>query len=623
MLSIDELLAPVPGETPAGANLEYESVYDEIREARREELDLPQGDWARPRKTADWRRVAQLAGDTLARRSKDLQLAIWVAEAALRLDGMAGLRQGLELLTGVLDRFWDNLYPELEDGDAWPRAQLLKWVDGNLAMVTRFSAVTEGGYGFGEYHASRQVPTEEQAKSDSAKKQQRAEAIAEQKLTPEEFEEAFAATSRSWYTDLAREATAALAQLNELEAIGRLRFSGDAPVYGNLRQALEEFQQTAGFLLERKGGAVPSAHEPSPVPAPGLTIEAVLRDDGAETGAPTPPVAATMAFVPRTVEATPVPANATAADSAGGPLRSRDDAAARIAAAAEFIRGEDATDPTAYLLLRGFRWGELRARAPEIPPRLLVAPPTETRTGLKTLLLDSSWSALLARAEEVMATAYGRGWLDLQRYTVTACEGLGSEYDRVAEAVRGAIRALLTDLPQLASMTLMDDTPTANAETLRWLHESGLMGPDGGAAGVATPPSGSWRGAGDPFERALERARAGEPQKGIELLMVEADRERSERGRFLRRSQAARIMVDAGMENVATPILQEMLQLVDKHGLEAWEAGETVAEPLSLLYRCLSKRDGDASEAQGLYVRVCRLDPIQAVRLAPEAGNGE
>ena len=69
-----------------------------------------------------------------------------------------------------------------------------------------------------------------------------------------------------------------------------------------------------------------------------------------------------------------------------------------------------------------------------------------------------------------MATPFGRGWIDLQRYVVAAADALGEEYAPVGAAVRGALRLLLQDRPELPSMTLADDTPTVNPETRAWLR---------------------------------------------------------------------------------------------------------------------------------------------------------
>jgi type VI secretion system protein ImpA len=72
-------------------------------------------------------------------------------------------------------------------------------------------------------------------------------------------------------------------------------------------------------------------------------------------------------------------------------------------------------------------------------------------------------------------------------------------------------------------------------------------------------------------------------------------------------------MVDAGFIQLARPILQELMADVDNHRLEEWEAGNIVARPLALLYRCLQQMDDDESTRQELYVRIARLDPLQAL----------
>src|SRR5207244_13591014 len=109
----DDLLNPRPGENPSGANLRYDPVYDKIKEARREDDDAPQGEWTHERKVAEWKQVVKLAGEALATKSKDLQLAAWLTEATLRTVGFAGLLAGLTPLQALSENFWDTLYPEL------------------------------------------------------------------------------------------------------------------------------------------------------------------------------------------------------------------------------------------------------------------------------------------------------------------------------------------------------------------------------------------------------------------------------------------------------------------------------------------------------------------------------
>src|SRR5258708_13004897 len=110
----DNLRSPIPGDNPSGKSLRYDPIYDKVREARREEDVLPQGDWSREIKKADWLLVTKLTTDALANKTKDLQLAAWLTEAHLHREHIAGLREGLDLLRGLMENFWDTLYPEIE-----------------------------------------------------------------------------------------------------------------------------------------------------------------------------------------------------------------------------------------------------------------------------------------------------------------------------------------------------------------------------------------------------------------------------------------------------------------------------------------------------------------------------
>src|SRR5713226_5325872 len=106
----DELLNPIAGANPGGIELRYDPLFDKIKEARREDDDVPQGEWTTARKTADWPLVIKLAKDALANKSKDLQIGAWLTEALVRREGFSGLRDGLDLLTGLVDQHWNHLY---------------------------------------------------------------------------------------------------------------------------------------------------------------------------------------------------------------------------------------------------------------------------------------------------------------------------------------------------------------------------------------------------------------------------------------------------------------------------------------------------------------------------------
>src|ERR1700710_209643 len=115
----EDLLEPIAGDNPSGANLYYDKVFDQIKEARTEDTDTGSaGAWERAPKKADHLLVIKLAGETLAKRSKDLRLAGWLIESHLKKEGIALLAPCLNLVWQLQVQFWETFYPEVdEDGD--------------------------------------------------------------------------------------------------------------------------------------------------------------------------------------------------------------------------------------------------------------------------------------------------------------------------------------------------------------------------------------------------------------------------------------------------------------------------------------------------------------------------
>jgi type VI secretion system protein ImpA len=603
----NDLLNPIAGENPAGENLKYAPVYDKIKEARRQDDDAPQGEWTHERKLADYPLAIKLISETLATKTKDLQLAAWLAEATLIREGVPALREVLDLVRGMLESFWDGLYPEIDDGDAEFRAAPLQWIGDRLEIPLKQCRLTKKGLNWLQYKESRAVGTEEAADTD-AKREARQKAIAEGKLTQEEFDSDFDSTPKQFYVDLLAAYDGTLESIEALSSLCDEKFGDVAPSFSKLKTALEEVRQTVKTLLQRKREKEPDA------PVAEAVTEAEPEPE-LETVAE--PVSAGGAA------AAPARAKAKAGALSLEPV-DKEDAIARIVGAAKYLRAQDAYTPAPYLLLRGLRWGELRAAGSDIDQTMLAAPATEMRQNLKKLSLESNWSELLENCETAMGMECGRGWLDLQRYSARACYEMGSYYEPIRQAVISSLRALLADYPRLLEMTLMDDTPTANGETQAWLKEEVLSKPAATPAEPAYvapsfPPSAAASGATeappDTFELAMKEARAGRPQAGIEMLMREMMQEHSGRARFLRKSQLAQLCAITGHAAIAYPILQEMAAEIERRRLEDWEEADMIAQPLALLYKCMDKNAGP-EERQKLYSWICRLDPLQALSVS-------
>src|SRR5260370_14409745 len=350
-----DLLNPISAGKPAGENLQYAPVFDKIKEARREDDDVPQGDWARVRKVADWPLTIKLINEALATKTKDLQLTAWLVEAMHRRDGIAGLREVLELKRSVLENLWDGLDRELEDGDAEFRAGKLQWIGDKLEPAVKQVALTRTGLNWYQYRESRAVGTEEAADTED-RQRARQQAIAEGKIPAEQFDKDFDATSKTFYVNLEAAFDGTLASLALLGEVCDAKFGDVSPSFATLRTVLEEVRQTVHSLLQRKREKEPDA----PVAEPAAEVS-VVEEAPVEAGLPAAAVQV----------AAPARRGALSADPVD-----RADAVARVVASAKFLRQEDPYSPAPYLLLRGLRWGELRAAGDRIEETLLPPPPT-------------------------------------------------------------------------------------------------------------------------------------------------------------------------------------------------------------------------------------------------------
>jgi type VI secretion system protein ImpA len=625
----DDLLVPISGGNPSGSNLRYDPVTEAIKEARREDLALTQGAWKTALKTADFRQVIRLAGDALAKRSKDLQIAAWLMDAHVRVDGFAALAPGFVLLRNLLDQFWDTLYPEIEEGDLELRAAPLDWLGSKLEYPLTMLPLTSSGLSFATYKQSRLIGYEQDAVSDE-RQSVRQRAIKEGKATAEEFDEAVNATPREFYEDCQKSLASAIQELQALSDLCDEKFGDSAPSFLKTRMAIENIAQQVRIFLGTKP-AIETAPAVSTTPA---VIEPVPVVVAAAVPVAIEPVAAAAPA--------PSPAAAPAANPASPPL-GLSDVIARIGLICRYLRESTIYDASAFLVIRALRWGELRAKAPNIEPPMLIGPPPELRVQLKECFAARDWGGVVNLTESAMELPCGRAWLDLQRYTVQALERQGEYYERVALSVRGALRALLEELPGLVEQTLTDDTPAANPETRIWIEEQILAGAPAKvpAANVpaivaeappaplpvpvqvaleSRPPEiepDEDAAAPDPFEAALEAARANRPAEAVELISRQLASERSGRGRFRRRTQLAHLLVSAGHKGIALPILERLVGEIEQRRLEDWEPGEALAYPVDLLLRCLDANGADANERKALYARLCQLDPARALKSAP------
>jgi type VI secretion system protein ImpA len=451
----EDLLAPIAGDNPSGGDLYYDKVFDQIKEARREDDEsLPEGDMVlAQKKKADHRAVIKLAGDALAKKSKDLRLAGWLIESQLRIEGLQILAPGIELIRALQETFWPTFYPIIEEGgDLELRVITVESVAGLIAAATRKVPLTKSGLSYEDYLAAHIVGYEKDATTD-AKQEARRDAIAHGRLTAEDFDHAFAGTPKSFYVDADAALAASIEAAERLDEYHQQAYGDNAPLLSKLRDGLAEVHQTAEMLLNERRKTEP---DPAPVaekPAPAKAGEPGLPEPSAEQEVSGESIRQRVA--------------------SSGQLGGTSDAYALIVESAQYLFEQDPSSPVPYLVCSGLRLGETRMEGPVPAPGFAVGPSPQVRQSLRMLANQGEWRELMRAALPILAGECARAWLDLHRYIWRAAQETGAE--AISAAVAGTIRSLLVVRPELRYWTMEDDTGAANPETQQWLDSTVLQ----------------------------------------------------------------------------------------------------------------------------------------------------
>ena len=338
LLNLEELLAPIPGDSPCGEDLNHSPLFDKIEECRK--TDDPQGMVAEEvgqlregqARVADWAKAAALCEDALRTKSKDLGLAVYLTESLARQHGLPALLEGLGLLEGLIGQYWAELHPHIEDDDLEPRATWLDRFDRLMAKVLLdldlalpLDGVTH------VYWEWKQV---ERLMEDTAQAEQeeRDSVLARR----QELERAVARTPRSFYDARMQVEQQCEEKIETLRSLVDEKFRSEAgfanledppPGFSELRQGLEGLRYKLADILKTKP-APPTPLTPGEEPAP--AEEAAASGDS---------YSGVGAF--------------------GGTLKSRRDALYQLQQIAAFFQRTEPHSPISYLVQRAARWGEL------------------------------------------------------------------------------------------------------------------------------------------------------------------------------------------------------------------------------------------------------------------------
>lgn len=320
--ALQELLQPIPGDNPAGESLRYQGTFDRIAEARREDdPSLSQGIYKSTLKRADWATTETICIEALSKRSKDLQIASWLLETWLHLYGFAGVTNGLRLLAGLCEQFWDHLYPDLDGGEIEGRIAPFAWIEQKLTLKLKQIPLTLPGERNNECYSY--IDWESACHFENlAMKDPRAlqEALAKINPTVATFRDAVAATDRGFFADMLEDLDNAIEACASLEQVLDEKCGKEAPSLRQFKEALCGVQQLIAEDVHARAEQI------------------------------------------ETVSAEEIPAETNEPEFelwSSGPIRSRADAYRRLSEAAEYLLRTEPHSPTPYLVKRAVEWGTM------------------------------------------------------------------------------------------------------------------------------------------------------------------------------------------------------------------------------------------------------------------------
>ncbi|WGL95039.1 type VI secretion system protein TssA [Arsenophonus nasoniae] len=149
VLDFDRLMLKHSDDLPAGENIEYQPIFEQINQARESDDDLQLEDmWSCEARQTDWRQVSLLCIEVLEKHSKDLQIACWLTQAQAKLHGLAGMAVGVALISRLCETFWPILWPKLDEEDGYGadiRLARLNWLDNRLSHLLQDWPLTDDG----------------------------------------------------------------------------------------------------------------------------------------------------------------------------------------------------------------------------------------------------------------------------------------------------------------------------------------------------------------------------------------------------------------------------------------------------------------------------------------------
>lgn len=335
--NIEELLAPVSEDAPAGVDLREDSAADapyyQIKDARNnaraiERNSFPGDENEDHLEKQHWKLILKEAPKAL-KQSKDLEIAAWLTEALIREDGFAGLKQGFDLIQGLVDNYWDNLYPMPDEDGISTRVAVLVGLNGInntvgtlVAPINTAAITSDGEYSYWSYLQAQEL---EKVK-DNAEKQKKIKAGS---VPMDTIKAAVKPSQSDFYIQLNHDLEHIIATFATLTDTLDEKCGDDTPPSSNIRKSLENTLKALNVI------------------AKDIINPEIAPEGESETE-----------YAGET-EATTGTAPTTAEFKATGNIKGRLEAFKTLQTVADFFKRTEPHSPIGFSIERLVRWGDM------------------------------------------------------------------------------------------------------------------------------------------------------------------------------------------------------------------------------------------------------------------------
>lgn len=319
------LVQPISDLLPSGESLRRGTTYDRIREARREDdPNLAQGVWKTSVKRAEWSDVVKLCLEALQTKSKDLRIASWLCEAWLKVHGPSGAAEGFRLIEGLCDRFWDTLYPLLEEEDLDGRMAPISWINEKVSLELKHLPMTQPNT------KDPEVLTWQHWEKASMLERAGQRGAEDGVVNTSQFMSAVLLTPAKFYRQLSTDMADLLAAAESLERLLDKKCGQPMAALWQFKEILVTMSEFVGRALDQKAEEEPSGtdDDANPAEGPGGIVAAVGDDPGGK-------------------------------GVRWGAIRNRAEAYQRLAEAADYLLQKEPHSPVPHLVRRAVSWGNM------------------------------------------------------------------------------------------------------------------------------------------------------------------------------------------------------------------------------------------------------------------------